>query len=170
LSQAVAGIPRGAPYVLTLLTPHAAVLDTSDFDRALAQLMGDVPLTRAEASPYEMWAGVAGEAPTRYRAARRPFRESVSLVGDDFEVRLDAWLPFDTFRRGGFGHVRQGRRRLLAIERGVSLLWIGPDGAPHATYAAGLYAPRPRFRIPASIPQQAHGTRDAMLGIAAPAE
>jgi hypothetical protein len=60
-------------------------------------------------------------------------------------------MPFDTFRRGGFGHAILGSRHapLLTIERGISLGWLDTGGTPRARYAAGLYEPRPRFRIPA---------------------
>jgi hypothetical protein len=111
---------------------------------------------------------VAGDAPAYARASAWPFRESVSLLGDSFTIRMDAWLPFDTFRRGGFGHVLRGRERLLIVERGVNLLWFAADGEPRVVYDAGLYAPRARFRIPASQPQQAGGIPDAMLRIAVP--
>jgi hypothetical protein len=60
---------------------------------------------------------------------------------------MDSWLPTDTFRRGGFGHVLLGRTRILFIERGVSLVWLGRDGQPVVSYAGGIFAPRPRFRI-----------------------
>ena len=104
---------------------------------------------------YQVWAGLTGERPALSRAADRPFRDLVSLLGDPFAIRMDAWLPADTFRRGGFGHVIRGRDRVLFVERGVSLVSFRPDGAPVVTYSAGVYAPRPRFRIPASVPQLA---------------
>jgi hypothetical protein len=61
---------------------------------------------------------------------------------------MDAWLPFDTFRRGGFGHVARGRDPVLTVERGGSLVWFRPDGSPSTAYIGGLYAPEPRLRIP----------------------
>lgn len=166
LADAVAAIPRGTPYVLTLLSPPAGLFDPEDFDRTLATLTGGRAGNQGQA--YQIWAGVAGDRPAYSRASAWPFRESVSLLGDSFTIRMDAWLPFDTFRRGGFGHVLRGRDRLLIVERGVSLLWFAADGEPRTVYEAGLYAPRPRFRIPASQPQQAGGIPDAMLRIAGP--
>ena len=154
LSEIVERIPRGAPYVLSLLTPTPEEpLDAADFDAALNQLAGDRGGTR-DRSPFQLWAGVAGETPAFHRASDRPFRVPFSIVGDPFSVRIDSWLPFDTFRRGGFGHVLRGHEHLLTIERGVSLVWFQADGSPAVTYAAGLYAPAPRFRIPAASPQQ----------------
>ena len=60
---------------------------------------------------------------------------------------MDAWLPSDTFRRGGFGHVLRGREPVLFIERGASLVWFSANGSPVVAYAGGLYAPQPRFSI-----------------------
>jgi hypothetical protein len=167
LSETAARIPPGTPFVLCLLTPENEPLNVEDFERSLAALTGSRGTYRPD-QPYQVWAGIAGEAPPLYRASDRPFRASVSLLGDRFRVTMDAWLPFDTFRRGGFGHVVRGREPVLTIERGVSLLWFQADGSPRTAYAAGLYAPRPRFRIPSSIPQQVAGTGRAIVRRAAP--
>jgi hypothetical protein len=70
------------------------------------------------------------------------------VAGDRFIVRMESWLPDDTFRRAGFGQVLLGRDRLLIVERGASLVWLGSSGEPQVSYVAGLYAARPRFRIP----------------------
>jgi hypothetical protein len=166
LADTAAAIPRGTPYMLVLLSPPADLFDPEEFARTLAALTDGRAGNQGEA--YQVWAGVAGEPPAYTRRSAWPFRESVSLLGDSFTIRMDAWLPFDTFRRGGFGHVVRGRDRLLIVERGVSLLWFAADGEPRTAYESGLYAPRPRFRIPASQPQQAGGIPDAMLRIAVP--
>jgi hypothetical protein len=76
------------------------------------------------------------------------------LVDEVLALRLDGWLPFDTFRRAGFGHVLRGRTRVLTIERGVSLVWLGRDGRPSSHYAAGLFAPQLRFRILRAVSPQ----------------
>ena len=60
---------------------------------------------------------------------------------------MESWLPDDTFRRAGFGQVLLGHHRLLIVERGVSVVWLGISGEARTAYAAGLYAPQPRFRI-----------------------
>ena len=63
-------------------------------------------------------------------------------------VRMDSWLPDDTFRRGGFGHVLRGREHVLIVERGISL------SGSNAT------ARRPTSTAPASIrPKRASGSR-----------
>jgi hypothetical protein len=155
LAETVARIPRGAPYVITILTP----LPGYDFDEnavtaALDELAGRppregdaAPATRQRAR-YEVTAGVAGESPAVHVAAGRPFVRDLVIAGDTMQVRFDSWLPFDTFRRGGFGHVLLDDRRILFVERGVSLVWLDRNGAPQVAYAAGVYAPRPRYRIP----------------------
>ena len=166
LSAMATRIPRGTPYLLTLLPPPAETLDTADFGEALSTLAGGQGENRQSA--YQLWAGISGEAPSLYRASDRPFREELSLLGDTFTVQMDAWLPLETFRRGGFGRVLRGREPVLTIERGVSLVWFQADGSASSVYAAGPYAPRPRFRIVASKPQQLAGTRHAIVRTAAP--
>jgi hypothetical protein len=155
-----AALPRGTPYVLTLLTPpREERLDTERFDSALRTLTAGRGEPRTHAA-YQAWAGLAGEAPLFSRKADRPFRSSVSLAGDRLTIRMDSWLPVDTFRRGSFGHVIRNREHLMPLERGVSL-WVGTGRTSARVYEAGLYAPKPRFRIPrpailnlASLPRQ----------------
>jgi hypothetical protein len=166
--DAVAAIPAGTPFVLALLTPHNEPFDQDAFQNALASLTGGRG-ELADGARYQFWAGAAGDPPAFARRSQRPFRETISILGDSFSVHLDAWLPFDTFRRGGFGRVLRGREPVLTIERGVSLVWFAADGSPRIVYSAGLYAPKPRFRIPAALPQQASGIPNAMLETAAPA-
>jgi hypothetical protein len=156
LLAVVEQIPRGSPYVISLLSPaeHERELDT--VDPALSTLSaGRVP-ARARVN-YEVVAGLAGEAPAFHRSASSPFRESFGLLGESFTVRMDSWLPVDTFRRGGFGHVLLGHRRILFVERGVSLVWLDVAGAPHVAYAGNVYAPEPRFVIPAPLERLAGG-------------
>ena len=35
----------------------------------------------------------------------RPYRVRVTIEPFDFDVRMESWLPTDTIRRAGFGHV-----------------------------------------------------------------
>ncbi len=148
LSEVVARIPRGTPYVLTLLLPAAGgrTIDREDFASALAELGGNRMPPRSEAS-YEVWAGSLGEAPSLYRSSAHPFRQDVLIAGEPFTIRMDSWLPEDTFRRGGFAHVLHGREHVLIAERGISLVWLQRDGSPATYYGAGLYTPEARFRI-----------------------
>jgi hypothetical protein len=146
LAETVGRIPRGAPYAMTILTPLPDyALDEDDLTGALRALTGR---SRRENGRYEVIAGVAGETPRLHMATDRPVVRDIMIAGDRLRVRLDSWLPFDTFRRGGFGHVLLGRKRILFIERGVSLVWLQRDGSPEVAYAGGVYAPQPRYRIP----------------------
>jgi hypothetical protein len=154
LADRATQIARGTPYVLTLLEPTPdETLDRNDFDAAVTTLAGAAALHRS-AARFQIWGGVAGEPGAFHYTSDRPFRRAFSILGDQFSVRMESWLPFETFRRAGFGHVLRGRQHLLTIERGVSLVWFDRTDDPSVTYAAGLYAPRPRVRIPASVPQQ----------------
>ena len=154
MEQSFALVPRGMPYVLVLLTPpRETPLDLDDFNRALSALTGArVPQRASDA--YELFAGVAGERPQVYRSSGRPFSETFSIFEEQLTVRMESWLPIDTFRRAGFGHVLRDRQRLMFLERGVNLIWLGSDGRVSAPYyAASLFAPQPRFRIPAATLQ-----------------
>ena len=148
LSDVISRIPRGTPYVLTLLLPAPAgrTIDREDFTKALVELAGNRLPRRSEAS-YEVWAGMLGEAPSLYRSSAHPFRQDVLIGGEPFTIRMDSWLPEDTFRRSGFAHVLHGREHALIAERGISLVWLQRDGSPATYYGAGLYTPEARFRI-----------------------
>lgn len=166
LAERAENLPRGTPFVLTLLEPTPEErLDAEDFERALTALAGR-DAARPSRSRFQVWAGMTGEPGGYYRASDRPFRDGFSVLGDNFSVRMESWLPFDTFRRGGFGRVLRDRDPVLTIERGVSLVWFGLDGSPAIAYAAGLYAPRPRIRIPAAVPQQLARSAGAILDTA----
>ena len=163
LTATVARIPRGAPYVLTLLPPpREEHEDPADVGEAIATLTGGHAPARGP-GPYEAIAGLAGERPAFYRSANRPFRANLALDGEPFTVRMESWLSMDTFRRAGFGQVLHGREHALIVERGISLVWLGAGGQPHVAYAAGLYAPKPRYRIPARSTQLARAKVDTPL-------
>ena len=156
LPEAFAAVPRGMPYVLCVLTPpRESQLDPEALSEALSGLMnGSVP--PRVPSAYELFAGVSGEAPQTYRASNRPFTERFRVIDEMFTVRMDSWLPFDTFRRAGFGHVLRGRQHVLTIERGVSLIWFGRDAEPSRPYyAANVFAAEPRYRVPVATLQLA---------------
>jgi MFS family permease len=155
LSAETARIPTGAPYVMTLLTPpRERRLDEEDLAVAIASLTGGAPPTRTPGA-FELIAGIAGERPSVYRSSNRPFRTSFAIHEEPFTVRMDAWLPSDTFRRPGFGHVLRGREHVQIIERGVNLVWIGRDGrASPPVYAASLFAPQQRYRLLGGTPAE----------------
>jgi hypothetical protein len=155
-AETVAQIPRGAPYVVSVLTPHRdESLDLDLLDDSLETLAGGQTPPR-HGLAYEVMAGLAGEPPIVFRESNRPFDVRFSIAGDMFIARMDSWLPVDTFRRAGFGQVIRGREHVLIVERGASLVWFDRNGVasrPH--YAGSVYAPKPRWRIPAAAPQLA---------------
>jgi hypothetical protein len=82
------------------------------------------------------------------RAGDVPFRSQAALDGLSVTVRMDAWFPFDTIRRMGFGHVIAGRHHSLIVERGLSFVALDDQGrAAQVEYAAGLFEPQSTFRV-----------------------
>jgi hypothetical protein len=142
-------IPQGSPYVLSLLTrPREEPLDEGDLAAAIAALTGGHEPARIPGR-FEVIAGLKGGRPDIYRSADRPFTLDFDLIDEPFTVRMDSWLPSDTFRRPGFGHVLNGRQHIQILERGVNLVWLGHDGPAAPVYAGSVFAPRPRYRLPA---------------------
>jgi hypothetical protein len=160
LQQAVASIPAGRPYVLSVLTPpREAHLDPEDLGAALRTLTGG-RTSVASGDAFEVFAGVAGDAATYHRASARPFSDRVDVLDERLSIRMDSWLPSDTFRRAGFGHVLRGREHVMIVERGVNLVWFNRGGtASQPFYWASLYADQPRFRLPAATLQLADARR-----------
>ena len=156
LLEEIASLNPGTPYVLCVLTPpREERLDPRMMNAAVAMLTGNhstAPLVGA----YQVLAGIVGERPTLTRAQDTPFRQEFRLLDDPFTVRMESWLPSDTFRRAGFGHVIRGREHVLTVERGVSLVWFNRNtSASPAIYAASLYAPGGRYRIRSASPSLA---------------
>jgi hypothetical protein len=153
LTAEVARVPSGVPYVLSVLTPPPEErFDEDDLAAALGRLTRNRPPARAHGA-FEVIAGISGERASVYRVSDRPFQMSFDLLDEPFTVRMDSWLPFDTFRRPGFGHVLRGREHVQILERGVNLVWLNRDGrAATPVYAAGLFALKPRYRIIPTIP------------------
>jgi hypothetical protein len=152
-----AALPPGTPYVLCVLTPpREERLDPALLRAAVETLtrgrlppglrLGDV--ANGDTARYQVVAGISGEAPTIVRAENFPFRMTFRLLDEPFTVRMESWLPVDTFRRAGFGHVIRGREHVLTVERGVSLVWFDRNARPsNPVYAASVYAPGPRYRL-----------------------
>jgi hypothetical protein len=148
LDERVSALPDGTPYVLALLKPY----DDLPFDREeLARTVRGLSGGTATIDPggvYTIVAGLKGQAPSIRRADRRPYRLRARLAGIALDLRMESWLPADTMRRAGFGHVIANRRHALILERGVSFVALNGDGSPRvAAYASGLFAPLPRYRI-----------------------
>jgi len=145
-------LPEGTTYVFTMLaSPRSEPYDPELAQAVMDTLTGDKVVLADTPPVYSVYAGVAGQTPVLAKTSTRPFRDTVTLAGSEIEIRMDGWLPAETFRRGGFGHVIRKRQHVLALERGLSLIWWNADGTPsEPIYAGGLYAQTPRFRIPAA--------------------
>jgi hypothetical protein len=144
-------VPQGTPYVLTLLRAYRDVpLDTDELSRMVAVLTRGTA-TLPTGGVYTVMVGRSGERPLLVRSEPHPFRIGIALSGMNVEVRMESWLPPDTIRRAGFGHVIVNRRHALTLERGVGVIAFGENGRTRlAGYASGLFAPEPRFRIRAA--------------------
>jgi hypothetical protein len=147
------GVSRGTPYVLTLLAAYPDLpFDQPELAEAVEFLTGGTATLGHEPS-YTMLAGIVGARPTVDRRSDRPFRQRFRLGSLNVDVRMESWVPTDTIRRAGFGHVIVGRQHALTLERGVSVVILSEDGlAPRADYASGLLAPLPRFRVSMTPP------------------
>ncbi len=146
LDQTVARFPPGTPYALAVLAPYREfVVDEPDLMAASLRLTGG----RTRLVPgrnYQMVVGTAGDRPAVLEARDRPFRLAAQIGDLRVDIRMESWLPVDTMRRGGFGHVIINRRHALTLERGISFAVFERTGRVRfATYAAGLLAPQPRY-------------------------
>jgi hypothetical protein len=147
LAEQVATVPRGTPYVLVVLEADPAdTVDRADLAAASA-LLGLSP-KQVPAGRYAVAAGLVGEEPWVGRSRSRPFRVRRWLGGIDVDIRIEAFLPFDTIRRAGFGCVVANRRRVLTIDRGVSFVALDSGGrALQRAWLGGLFAPQPRYIV-----------------------
>ena len=138
-------VAPGTLYVLAQLTPYRDLpYDAGEAARTASVLTGGAA-TLDEKPSYQVLAGRAGEPPALERRDDAPFRERLVVDGVALDIRMESWLPADTMRRAGFGHVVANRRHVLTLERGVSLVLLEPDGTVgRVAYASGLLAPLPR--------------------------
>jgi hypothetical protein len=61
---------------------------------------------------------------------------------------MESWLASDTIRRMGFGHVIANHQHTLIVERGVSLVTFGVDGAATRTaYESNIFARQARYLV-----------------------
>jgi transmembrane protein TMEM260 (protein O-mannosyltransferase) len=163
LIEEITGLSSGTPYVLCVLTPpREEHLDPALLRAAVGMLTGGriPPALRIDGSAetgtgarYQLMAGLTGEAPVVVRAQDSPFRLDFRLLDEPFTVRMESWLPSDTFRRAGFGHVLRGREHVLTLERGISLVWFDRNARPsNPIYAASVYSPGHRYRLSSVSP------------------
>jgi hypothetical protein len=137
-SESVKSAGRGTPYVFALLRPDREYpLNTLDLARAWGLLATGTALPPVR--QYTVVAGRVGDRPALIESQDRPYRVKVRLEPFDVEIRMESWLPTDTIRRAGFGHVIVNRRHELTLERGLSFIPLATGARP--AYASGLFAP-----------------------------
>jgi hypothetical protein len=144
-SERLVGLRPGTPYALGVLLPDPEYpLDRSALAGAWSRLTagsGGLPAFRT----YTVVLGKVGEPPALVKSEDRPYRIGAAIGPFQFDVRMESWLPTDTIRRAGFGHVIVNRTHLLTLERGISFAAVVPGGT--AVYASGLFAPIPRYAL-----------------------
>lgn len=147
LADRVSDLPRGTPYALAVMDSYPeSPVDSADLAET-ARRLGCPPAVFPRGR-FVVVVGRVGEPPVHRVAGEQPFRTRTNLDGHSVDVRFECWLPEDTIRRMGFGHVIVDRRHLLTIDRGASFVAFDGSGRPLRTaWAGGLYAPRPRFLI-----------------------
>jgi hypothetical protein len=145
LAERLDGLPHDTVYVLALLAPYRDLpFDAEELADAARRLTAGAA-TLTDGPSYQVLAGRVGQSPVLVRREMQPFRAAVPVGGVRLDVRMESWLPADTIRRAGFGHVVANRRHVLTLERGVSLVLLGPDGRLRGVhYGSGLFAPLPR--------------------------
>lgn len=146
LLDVVKGLPTGLTYVIGVLRPDTAFpMGELSLSRLWSTLTGGAE-TAPPAEAYTIMIGRIGEKPSLTKGDNYPYRVQMTLGQHRLDVRMESWLPTDTIRRSGFGHVMINRSHALTLERGVSLLVIVESGPPvMREYRAGLFEPPRRF-------------------------
>ena len=146
----VRSVPPLTPYALAILRPDREyLLDDIEIPETWRWLTAG-SMAISELHQYTIVLGLVGRAPLLVHSAEHPYRIRARVGELDVDVRMESWLPTDTIRRAGFGHVVVGRQHRLTLERGVSFVTLDQGGRP--LYSAGLFSPIPRF-ILAPLPQ-----------------
>ena len=143
LDALVASLPAATPYAMGILRPDREFpIDHAELAsvwKALTAGTSSLPTLRQ----YTIVVGRVGAAPVLIETQDRPYRRRTTIESLEFDIRMESWLPTDTIRRAGFGHVILGRQHVLTLERGVSFVALAPGQGPQ--YRFGIYAPIPRF-------------------------
>jgi hypothetical protein len=148
LAARLSALAPRTPYVLAVLSPYGDLtFDQQELADATRFLTGGTAILGREPS-YTVIAGRVGERPVLDRREELPWRAGLTIAGIHLDVRMESWLASDTIRRAGFGQVIAGRKHVLVLERGVSMVALSPAGDPQLmAYASSLFAPLPRYRV-----------------------
>ena len=144
-SARVKSIRPGTPYVLAHLRTDQEFSANAKMEFAGAWQWLAPGAMPPDLGHYTVIVGRVGERPVLVESQDRPYRVGVRLDPFDFDVRMESWLPTDTIRRAGFGHVVVNRRHALTLERGLSFVALGPEGGPF--YGSALFAPIPKYPV-----------------------
>jgi hypothetical protein len=149
LAEELVALRRGTPYALGILLPYREYpIDGSELAAAWTRLTGHADAKLPTLGAYAIVVGQIGQAPILIETRDRPFRTRTRVDSADFDIRMESWLPADTIRRAGFGHVIVNRRHVLALDRGLSFVALGLSGEPAlVTYRAGIFADIPRLLV-----------------------
>jgi hypothetical protein len=140
----VQAVRAGTPYVLAVLLPDREYpLDRTAVEAACGWLTARRMRT-PQLRHFTAIVGRVGQAAIVVDSRDRPFRSRVRVDEFQFDIRMESWLPTDTIRRSGFGHVIVNGRHFLTLERGISFAAVEP-ATP--VYHSGLFAPIPRFTL-----------------------
>ncbi len=140
----MSAVRSGDPYVLAILQSDPEYpLSTTGLAHAWQWLAPG--MSPPHDGRYTVIAGRVGRSPTLIESRDRPYRLNLTLDTFAIDIRMESWLPTDTIRRAGFGHVIINRRHALTLERGISFLALGPGAEPF--YDFGLFAPIPRMLL-----------------------
>jgi hypothetical protein len=139
-------------YALGILRPNReSPLDMTELTEAWHVLTGGTAPLPALRN-YVIIVGELGHRPFLIDSRDRPFRLKTKLNTANIDVRMESWLPTDTIRRAGFGHVIVNGRHVLTLERGVSFVALGILDAPSVViYRSGIFEPLRRL-MPWSCP------------------
>ena len=133
-----ASFPPGTPYVLCVLRPtreFAARHGRARRPRSRTLTGGRIPC-RCRSATTQVIVGTSRRAAPALRPRRRsPVPRGRRSAALHVDVRMESWLPADTIRRVGFGHVIVGRRHALIVERGVSFVAFDAQRAASARTA-----------------------------------
>ena len=149
LLQGIASTRAGSFFVFGILRPDREFqIDDVELATAWRWLTGEsIPVP--DSQPFAIVVGRLGQKPLFVKASAEPYRVRLRVDRFDVDIRMESWLPTDTIRRAGFGHVIVDRQHALTLERGLSFAAF-PGG--EAAYGSGLFAPIPQLLLKPQLP------------------
>jgi len=145
LATRVKELRDGTLYAFAYLKPYPEYpVDPHELKTIWLDLVGSENLPPFQ--DYNIIIGQAHRPPYVVRSDNQPYRLTSTIGSAAFDIRMESWLPTDTIRRAGFGHVIVNRRHVLSLDRGLSFVALDVRNGPAlVAYAAGLFEPIPRL-------------------------